>query len=256
MPCERSGASVIPVSEEVLHILHRDDHLVAVDKPAGWLVHRSPIDRMETRFCVQLLRDQLGQPVYPCHRLDKPTSGVLLFALDTETLKAVNAAFAAHEVRKTYHAIVRGWMDDSGTIDHPLKAIVEGGHARGGGPAVTQYRTRQHFQCPFPVGPHPTARYSLVELHPLTGRMHQLRRHLKHLHHPIIGDTRYGDGTHNRLFREHYSCHRLLLHATRLELKHPVTGERLEIATHPQACDFGIPLPVADGLSKEQLWTP
>lgn len=245
MPCGRSGACVIRVSEKLLDVLYQDDRYVAINKPDGLLVHRSPIDKAETRFCVQLLRDQLGQRVYPCHRLDKPTSGVLLFALDKESLAKANELFMAHAVKKTYHAVVRGWMESSGIIDHALKDLDEGGEVRGGGPARTQFTRIERFEIRQPVGRYPTARYSLVELTPETGRMHQLRRHMKHANHHIIGDTRYGDGLHNRFFRERYDSHRLLLHASALSFKHPFTGEPCDISTLPQPHDFDLKLPCA-----------
>jgi tRNA pseudouridine65 synthase len=218
--------------EDALQILYQDDHYVAVHKPAGLLVHRSPVDKTETRFCLQMLRDQIGQRVHPCHRLDKPTSGILLFALDKEAHREAAALFSNKQYRKVYHAVVRGWMDESGTIDHPLIDIPEGGAARGKGEAreaVTHYRCLRRFEVAEAVGPYPTARYSEVELVPETGRMHQLRRHMKHLDHHIIGDTRYGDGVHNRYFREALNSRRLLLVATMLEFHHPFSGDSIRI---------------------------
>ena len=221
---------------EGLEILYQDDRYVAVFKPPGLLVHRTPLDRHETRFCLQLLRDQLGREVFPCHRLDKPTSGILLFALDREALKAANAAFAGEGVIKQYRALVRGWVEGSGLIDHPLAYPADAGPARGRGepqPAITRYTSLCSYEIDAPDGRHPTARYSLLELIPETGRMHQLRRHMKHLSHPVIGDTRYGDGRHNRLFRERFGCHRLMLNACRLVFPHPFTGERVRIDALP-----------------------
>lgn len=220
------------MDEEALEILYQDDYYIAVHKPAGLLVHRSPIDKRERRFCLQLLRDQIRQLVYPCHRLDKPTSGVLLFALDKESLRLASSQFQAKTTRKTYHAVVRGWTGEEGVIDHPLLYKEEGGTLRGGGEpqeARTAYRSLRRFEIDQPVGPFPTARYSELELTPATGRMHQLRRHMKHIHHPIVGDTRYGDGVHNRLFRERFGSHRLLLVASSLEFLHPVTEEVVQI---------------------------
>lgn len=220
------------MAEETLEILYQDDYYIAVHKPAGLLVHRSPIDKRERRFCLQLLRDQIGQLVYPCHRLDKPTSGVLLFALDKESLRLASRLFQAKTTRKTYHAVVRGWTGKEGVIDHPLVYREEGGVLRGGGEpqeARTAYRCLRQFELDQPVGQFPTARYCELELTPATGRMHQLRRHMKHIHHPIVGDTRYGDGVHNRLFRDEFSSHRLLLVASSLEFSHPVTNQPITI---------------------------
>ena len=233
------------MSSETIDILYQDDRYVAVDKPAGLLVHRSKMDKYETRFCVQLLRDQLGKHVFPCHRLDKPTSGVLLFALDKEALVAANELFVQHRISKTYHAIVRGWIDEAGTVDHHLKDITDSGEKSGGGSAVTKFLRLRKFEIEVPLGRYPTTRYSFVELVPETGRMHQLRRHMKHLNHHIIGDTNYGDGLHNRFFREHFNSSRLLLNASRLEFVHPFTDART-IVEGGQTLDFDIKLPIVD----------
>jgi tRNA pseudouridine65 synthase len=221
-----------------LAVLYADEHLVVVDKPSGLLVHRSPIDRHETRFAVQLLRDQLGRRVYPVHRLDKGTSGALAFALDKSTAAALAGQFAGKQVRKTYVAIVRGWPTDSGVIDHPLDAVQDAlAPVPDTGPRAcrTVYRTLATVELPVRVDRYPTARYALVELEPETGRRHQLRRHLAHVSHPIIGDSTYGKGRHNRLFVERYGVHRLLLACVRLAFDHPVTGQRIDVATDPGA---------------------
>lgn len=216
-------------------ILHRDEHLVAVAKPAGLLVHRSPIDRHETRFALQEVRDLLRRHVYPVHRLDKPTSGLLLFALTPEAARSLTGAFAAGVVAKRYLAVARGVVPDEGVIDHPL--LEEPDRLDGPGctdrplrTALTLYRRLAAAELPVATGRYPTSRYSLVLLEPKTGRRHQLRRHLKHLCHPIIGDTTYGEGRHNRLFRDRFDCGRLLLHAAGLTLPHPASGRTFTIA--------------------------
>jgi tRNA pseudouridine65 synthase len=223
-----------------LEVLYRDDRYIAVNKPAGMLVHRTALDRHEAVFCLQQLRDQLGREVFPVHRLDKPTSGILLFALDKEALKEASQLFSADRVHKTYLALVRGWLEGSGVIDHPL-AYPEGFGPRRGGDrpqeAVTEYRLGTRYELAIGMGRHPTTRYSLVELSPKTGRIHQIRRHLKHLSHPVIGDTRYGDGRHNRLFRDELGCHRLLLMASELAFPHPCSGKDVRI-TAPMDPDF------------------
>ncbi|BCA80799.1 tRNA pseudouridine(65) synthase TruC [Desulfuromonas sp. AOP6] len=227
--------AVFPSGREKLDILYADDHLVAINKPAGLLVHRSPIDRRETRFALQLLRDQLGRPVYPAHRLDKPTSGVLLFALSPEMARALGESFARGAVEKTYLAVLRGVCPETGIIDHPLLeepdrlADYPVQPDKPAQEAVTSYRRLAQVELPFAVGRYPSSRYSLVEAHPRTGRRHQLRRHFKHIFHPIIGDTKYGEGRHNRFFREHFGCQRLLLAATRLAFPHPLDGRQLVI---------------------------
>lgn len=207
-----------------LEILHRDEHLVAVNKPSGLLVHRSPISR-DQDFAVQRIREQIGRRVYPAHRLDRATSGVLLFSLDPATDRAASMAFQEGRVEKSYLAVVRGWTEASGTIRHALKSEDKSRTRE----AVTHYRRLATTEIGKPVSPHPTARYSLVAFTPETGRKHQLRRHANHIAHPIIGDTTHGDGRHNRFFRQQFGIHRLLLHACYLELEHPVSGEPLRI---------------------------
>lgn len=219
-------------AEDALPILYRDDTLVVVNKPSGLLVHRSPIDRHETRFAVQLLRDQLGRRVYPVHRLDKGTSGALAFALDSETARALAGQFAGQQVRKTYRAVVRGWPPEAGVIDHPLDGVQDAyapAAESGPKPCRTSYRTLATVELPVRVDRYPTSRYALVELEPESGRRHQLRRHLAHLSHPIVGDSTYGKGRHNRLFAERYGVRRLLLACVRLEFTHPATGETVRV---------------------------
>jgi tRNA pseudouridine65 synthase len=227
-------------AREHLAVLHADEHLVVVNKPSGLLVHRSPIDRHERRFAVQLLRDQLGRRVYPVHRLDKGTSGALAFALDRESAATLAADFANQRVAKTYLAIVRGWPGESGGIDHPLEAVADRyvpATQTGPKPARTLFRRLGTVELPQRVDRYPTSRYALLELQPDTGRRHQLRRHLAHVSHPIIGDSTYGKGRHNRLFAELFGVQRLLLACVRLEFAHPVTGASLVIDAEPGA-DF------------------
>lgn len=206
-------------------ILFKDQWLCAVNKPPGIMVHRSSIGT-DRAFVLQKLRDQLGRRVWPVHRLDRATSGVLLFALDPETARQLGHAFMERRVDKHYLAVVRGWTEPGGTIDHPLARHKEA-EPRS---ARTRYQRLATCELPFPVGCFETARYSLVEASPETGRRHQIRRHFKHISHHLIGDTTYGDGRHNRLFRQHLRCHRMLLHASRLALEHPWEGGRLELA--------------------------
>lgn len=219
----------------MMDILYQDKHLVAINKPSGLLVHRSLIDRHETRFAVQLTRDQLGQAVYPVHRLDKPTSGVLLFALDPATARLLNDQFSHGQVQKTYQAIVRGYAPQQGIIDYPLKEELDAlsdafaDHAKPAQAAITHYQCLQRFEIPIAVDRYPTSRYSLLRLCPKTGRKHQLRRHLKHISHHLIGDTTHGNGKHNRFFREYFQCQRLLLHAAELTITHPHSQQPLTL---------------------------
>lgn len=209
-----------------------------MDKPPGLLVHRTGLDAGETRFALQLLRDQLGRPVWPVHRLDKGTSGVLLFALSADVARALGKAFEhGHGLRKTYRAVVRGWAPEQGHIDHPLRRLPDDmRHEREEvQPAETRFRTLARYELPRPQGAFAHTRCSLVELEPLTGRRHQLRRHMKHISHPIIGDATHGKGPLNRGLAAWLGVPRLWLHAYRLELVHPVSGQALHIQAPPGA---------------------
>lgn len=273
----------------MLDILYRDDHLIAIHKPSGLLVHRSLIAAHEERFAVQLLRDQIGARVFPAHRLDRGTSGVLLFALERDIAARLAALFGTRQVGKRYLAIVRGHPPEAGEIDHPLARRLDpiernrgvgagcrAGHrttpeddeppgealplaanpgAGGQGlavagepggasapntmpqPALTRFRRLATTELAYRVDRYPTSRYALVELEPETGRRHQIRRHLKHLAYPIMGDTTYGKGRHNRLFQQLFGSRRLLLACTRLTLPHPVSGVPIRIDA-PLAADF------------------
>ncbi|KJF93026.1 pseudouridine synthase [Photobacterium angustum] len=218
-----------------LEILYRDDYLIAVNKPAGMLVHRSWLDSHETVFVMQTLRDQIGQHVFPLHRLDRPTSGVLLFGLSSEIASQMMPLFAGRDMHKTYHAVVRGWIKEAAVLDYPLKVELDkiadknASEEKEAQPAVTAYEPLATVETDIAVGRYSTSRYCLVEMKPETGRKHQLRRHMHHLSHHIIGDVNHGDGRHNRMFREHYDCHRLMLHASRLQFDHPITGEAIDI---------------------------
>ncbi|WBU42447.1 MULTISPECIES: pseudouridine synthase [Marinobacter] len=229
----------MPFADNPLVELYRDQWLLAVHKPAGLLVHRSPIDKHETEFALQYARAlNGGEHVYPVHRLDRPTSGVLLFARDPETARLVGQAMMAGEVEKTYLAMVRGWAPESGVIDHPLKDEPEDRRLRGTEQpvreALTHFRRLATTEIPVAIERYPSSRYSLVELYPKTGRKHQLRRHMKHINHPIIGDANHGRGRHNRYFAERFGEGRLMLAATRLSLLHPVSGEELTLVSEPE----------------------
>lgn len=205
-------------------LLFCDDLLVVVAKPSGLAVHRGM--SRERTVALQLVRNLLGRHVYPVHRLDRATSGALLLALDPATARRLQEQWEAGTVEKRYLALVRGIPPEAGVIDSPVPRSPHGPRV----PAVTEYRRLAVFE-----------RYALMEARPRTGRLHQIRRHFKHISHPLIGDVRYGKGEHNRLFRERFGLHRLALHASSLEFDHPATGERLRIVA-PVPDDLAGPL--------------
>ena len=227
---------------EELRILYRDEAIIAIDKPSGLLVHRSDIDRHETRFAVQMLRDQIGQYVWAAHRLDRGTSGVLLFALNSEIASLLGKQFEGGNVDKRYLAVVRGHPETSGEINHPLTRQRDKYEWKGersseeAQPALTHYRRLATVELPVAVDRYPNSRYALLELEPLTGRKHQIRRHLKHIAHPIIRDATHGKGIHNRFFAEAYGCARMLLACTQLSINHPLNEARLQIKAPVSGC--------------------
>ena len=229
---------------ETLEVLYQDEHIIAINKPSGLLVHRSPIDRHETRFAIQLLRDQIGQYVYPAHRLDKPTSGVLLFGLSAQVAAELGQTFSNHNIKKSYIAVVRGYCPSHGHIDHPLTEVTDQrivkSQTAAAQTAVTDFQLLGQHQLDVEIETYPQSRYSLLALQPLTGRRHQLRRHLKHISHPIIGDAKYGRGRHNRYFTEQLECPRLLLHAAQQRFKHQVSGAELCINAPIDTCFAGL----------------
>ena len=216
-------------------LLYQDAYLVAIHKPAGLLVHRSPIDKHETEFALQYTRDAIGQKVYAIHRLDKATSGILLFALDPQTARLMADQFSHHTIEKTYWAICRGWANEQGYIDHALKyqqdKIADKVKPDRLEPqsAQTAYRTLATTQVSHTMGRYDQQRYCLIEMQPKTGRKHQLRRHMNHIKHPIIGDVKHGDRHHNHFFYERIGHHRLYLAAIRLRFIHPIENRPVTI---------------------------
>jgi len=217
-----------------LEILYKDDYIVVINKPTGLLVHKSMIDRHEIYYAMKILRDQLdGQWVYPVHRLDKPTSGVLLFGLDSETARLLSEDIKAYGMQKEYIAVVRGYTPESGVIEHALKEKLDkiadkrAQEDKEAQEALTEYKRLATVELNKAVGRYATTRYSLVKLFPKTGRKHQLRRHMKHISHHIVGDTKYGRGEHNKFIRAEYEVNRLLLHCVSLKFRHPYTKEEL-----------------------------
>ena len=208
----------------MLEILYQDEQLIAINKPHGLLVHRSSLAADAEEFALQLLRNQIGRWVNPVHRLDRKTSGILVFALDKDTEVLMHKQFAANQVKKNYLAIVRGHTPDSATIDYALRK--ENGALQE---ALTNYTTIKRAEIDLPFGKHSTSRYSLVEAVPETGRMHQLRRHFAHINHPIIGDRPHGCNKQNKLFKDTYNMTSMMLHASEISFDHPVLKMRVKI---------------------------
>lgn len=213
-----------PVSAK--DILFQDDYLVALNKPNGLLVHRTKIAEERNLFANMVLAEICGRPVLPVHRLDRATSGVLLFAFNSTIASELQKEFTSGAVIKEYVAIARGFVDGEGTIDEALIKHETGRSQE----AVTLYKRLHTIELPITVNKYPTSRYSLVKMTPQTGRTHQLRRHFNHLGHPIVGDTKYGDLRHNRMFKEQFGTTQLMLHAWRLRFTHPVSRKAILIA--------------------------
>lgn len=224
------------IESTALPVLYRDEWLAVVDKPAGLMVHDSALARGETDFAADRLREQFGKPIFLVHRLDRATSGCLLLAFDRDTASALGKAVMAGGIEKNYLAICRGWpAEQQFTVDHPL----DGGPGKPlKKPAQTTFEVLATCELETPSAGFPTSRYALLRVSPITGRFRQIRRHLKHLSHHLIGDTSHGDGRHNRQFRM-LGIHRMLLHAQRLGFVHPHLGIALRVeapATDPELC--------------------
>lgn len=210
----------------VLDLLHLDEHLLAVNKPAGLAVHRSRLVGADEEYLVDRLRLQVDGPIHAVHRLDRATSGVLLVARSSVVAADLGRQLMARTVGKTYLAVVRGWPAEEGTIDYPLSGSSLSGEAK---PALTRWRRLATVEVPIAQGKYPQQRYALLEVSPETGRYRQIRRHFHHVSHHLLGDTSHGRGDHNRLIRQHFGVHRLLLHASQLGVVHPVTQQALSL---------------------------
>lgn len=223
-----------------LTVLYEDAHLIAVDKPAGLLMHPSWLDRHEKDTLASrvkvYLESQGGESttVHTIHRLDRPTSGVVLIAKEKEIARQLADQFLQKSVKKCYHAIVRGFSPPASTVDYPLveeqDAIADkfARENKPAQPATTLVKRLAISELSLPVSGYPKARFSLVECVPLTGRKHQIRRHLKHLGYPIVGDTRHGCRHNNKLLRAH-QLNELALRSVSIEFTHPNSGQRIEI---------------------------
>jgi tRNA pseudouridine65 synthase len=209
-----------------LDLLYLDDHLLAVNKPAGLAVHRSHLVGSDEDYLMDRLRLQVEGRLHAVHRLDRATSGVLLVARSSQMAAEVGRQLMARTVEKTYLAVVRGWPAEKGEIDYPLSGSSLRGEAK---PALTRWRRLATVEVPIAQGRYAQQRYALLEVSPETGRYRQIRRHFHHLSHHLLGDTSHGRGDHNRLVRQHYGVHRLLLHASRLRVVHPETQQTLAL---------------------------
>jgi tRNA pseudouridine65 synthase len=207
-----------------LEILYQDEQIIAINKPNGLLVHRTSLARDADEFALQILRDQIGKQVTPAHRLDRKTSGVLIFTLSAESNAQMQNQFAENKVKKVYLAIVRGFTDDSGMIDYPL--VKENGTSQS---ATTNYHTLSRSELEIPFGKQQTSRYSMVEITPQTGRMHQIRKHFAHILHPIIGDRPHGCNKQNKLFKDNWNMTTMLLHASEIRFFHPASNLEITI---------------------------
>ncbi|WP_368563372.1 pseudouridine synthase [Pseudoxanthomonas sp. UTMC 1351] len=216
-----------------ISVRYVDDRIAVVDKPAGLMVHDSKLARGETDFAADRLREQFQKPIFLIHRLDRATSGCLLLAFDREAASTLGRVLMSGEVEKDYLAVCRGWPEESFTVDHPL----DGGPGKPEKkPALTRFQRLATGELALPSVGFETSRYALLRCRPDTGRFRQIRRHLKHVSHHMIGDTSHGDGRHNRHFRM-LGVHRMLLHAVRLAFPHPVTGDRIDV-TAPLDVEF------------------
>lgn len=237
----------------MLEILYQDDSLMAVNKPAGLAVHRSKMVGNADTFLIDVLREQVGGTLYLAHRLDRATSGVLLIARSSEIAASIGEQFMSREVHKQYLTVVRGWPEPAeGVVDYPLPGSRESGPRRD---ARTRYRRLAAVEVPIALGRYPQQRYALVLTEPQTGRFRQIRKHMAHIHHPVVGDCQHGRSDHNRLYKQYFSCHRMLLHAWRLNFRHPVDGRPMALeAPLDPAFDailqrFDWPLPAAETIS-------
>ncbi len=211
-----------------IDIIYEDEHLVAINKPHGLLVHRTKIANDAQVFALQLLRDKINQKVYPVHRLDRKTSGVLLFAKSKKALSEIRETFNARKVAKTYVAIIRGHLNKAGVINY---ALTENNKTQE---AITEFKVLEQFELSIPLGKFNTSRYSLIQLTPQTGRFHQLRKHMAHIFHPIIGDRPHGCNKQNKMWKERFGITTMLLHAEQLQFNFRDYTINIEAELSPQ----------------------
>jgi tRNA pseudouridine65 synthase len=242
-----SSDFVVESLRQPIQIVYQDDDIVAVFKPAGVIVHRGPSTGKEEPILLQILRDQLEQFLYPVHRLDRPTAGIVLMAKSSQVASKLGEMFMSQQVHKHYQALVRGHMPGECKVDRPLlhpkyfEERFSGEHPLQA--AITHFRCLRHYEVPWPASGFETSRFSLLEIRPEYGRWHQIRRHLNCLGHPIIGDHRHGDHRWNQMFYQRTGIYRMLLTAMRLDFRHPTTHEPVSILVgRGQAFDEAIEL--------------
>lgn len=207
-----------------IKIIYEDEYAIVVNKPNNFLIHQSHYARnIKETTLLEFLEQQLGYQVYPAHRLDRKTSGIILLLKDKKHVAQFQELFTANAIQKTYYSISRGFSNLFGIIDSPVKNDDTGVYKD----ALTHYETVHTIELDIPVHPYSSSRYSLIKLSPKTGRMHQLRKHLNKISHPIVGDYKYGDRFHNRMFETEFNCEHLFLHAYSLEFTHPITKQKL-----------------------------
>lgn len=231
--------------EEKLEIIFENENFLAINKPPGMLVHRTNLAYEEhVLIAERILRQQLGYKVFPLHRIDRPTSGIVLFAKSSEAASALQPQFTTDKVKKHYLCIVRGHMDAAhGILDFPLSKKLEGELRE----ARTEFWTLAETEIPFSSSDrYATSRYSLLKVYPQTGRMHQIRRHMAKARHYVIGDTTHGDNKQNNFFRAHFGSTHMYLHAWKLAFEEPNTGQHIEITAD-------VPIHFLDMLQKLSL---
>ncbi|MBL4669076.1 MAG: pseudouridine synthase [Flavobacteriales bacterium] len=217
------NTSTQPVIKSI-EIIFEDEYLIVVNKPNNVIIHESHYARnIKETTLLKFLEQQLGYPVYPVHRLDRKTSGIILLLKEKENVNQFQTLFTSNKIQKTYYAIVRGFSKEKGIIDSPVKNDDTGIYKE----ALTNYTSVNNIEIDIPVHPYTKSRYSLIKLMPETGRMHQLRKHLNKINHPIVGDYKYGDRFHNRMFETEFNCIYMFLHAFQLDFTHPITTENL-----------------------------
>lgn len=209
-----------------LDIIYEEDGFLICNKPNNLLIHHSHFARnIDETSLAQLVRKYVGAKIHPIHRLDRKTSGAVLFAKNVEMATSLRAIFENHQIQKTYYALVRGYLDQEGLINYPIKSEDDKDYKD----AETRFLCVEQVEFDRPVEPYPKSRYSLAKLSPLTGRTHQLRKHMNKIAHPIIGDPRYGNRHHNHAFQNWFNHPMLFLHAHSLEFQHPISGEQFQV---------------------------